>query len=142
MGKRKQMLKRIQIIRQDFPQAQASDIAIRLRREIDYAQGCTSESLLRELPASASALHVFLELTPYMLQLEMVCQHLVNELPARLAAAGVKRVSFSILASGSSVGDDGLGALPTIAPFDFNELEAWAAACDWLLSLRAPSPIS
>jgi len=137
--KRKRMLKRIHTIRQEFPQAQTHDVAARLRREIVDAQGRSNECLLQQLPESISVLHVFLEVTPYMLQLELVCQHLLQELPTVLASAGVRRISFSILAPGSSSEVD---ALPTLAPIDCQDPEAWSTAREWLLNLRALIPVS
>jgi len=130
--KRKRMLKRMRNIRQDFPQAQARDVVVRLRREISDAQSRTYESLLRPLPASTTVLHVFLEVTPYMLQLQLAVEHLVQELPSVAAAAGVERISLSVL------GTDGC-SFPTRAPFDYQDPEAWSAACDWLSSLEAPA---
>jgi len=91
--------------------------------------------LVAALPAETSALHVFLEVTPYMLQLELACQHLLQELPAVLAAAGVHRLSFSILGDDSVKND-----LPTLPPFDCNDPEAVNVASEWLKSLRAPAP--
>lgn len=134
------MLKRIGSIRQDFPQSQASDLSVRLKREIDDARARAKESLLKELPASTSTLHVFLEMTPYMQQLELICEHLVQELPARLEAAGVQRISFSILASASSSTDENAGMLPTIAPFDVHDSQSWSTACAWLSNLKSHAP--
>lgn len=131
--KRKRMLKRMQNIRQDFPQAQArAQVKVQLRREISDAQSRTHQSLLRPLPASTTVLHVLLEVTPYMLQLKLALQHLIQELPTVAAAAGVDRISFSLL------GTDGC-SLPTWALFDYQDAEAWREACDWLLSLEAPA---
>lgn len=133
-GKRSRMLKRIKHIREEFPHSESSDIAARLRREIDAAKGRADEMLLRPLPESISALHICLEVTPYMLQLELVCQRLVQELPAALAAAGVQRITFSTLSSESS----GADALPSLPPFDWRDAEAWSVACEWLSALRTP----
>jgi len=141
--KRKRMLGRIQHIRQDFPQTQAQDIATRLKREIADAEEHANETLLPSLPESTSVLHVFLEVTPYMLQLESVCQRLAQELPEVLAAAGVQRISFSVLSSdrhGSNSNSRGVESLPTLAPFNCKDPEAWSSACDWLSTLRCPAP--
>jgi len=138
--KRRRMLKRMRNIRQEFPQTQARDIAVRLRREIADAQGRAHERLLDDLPTATTALHVFLEVTPYMLQLGLVCHHLREELPKVAAAAGVQRISLSILCSDSCSGHAPSGhSLPTVAPFDPKDLEAWSAACDLLSSLQVPA---
>lgn len=144
--KRKRMLKRIRHIRQDFPQIEARDASARLRREIDDAQARADEQLLVKFPASerVSTLHIFLEVSPQMIQLEMVCRQLIQELPAALETASVQRVSFNILGSGSpnhstsAPGDQ----VSMLAPFDCQDSAAWTAACAWLLSLRSSAPLN
>jgi hypothetical protein len=134
--KRKRMLKRIRHIRQDFPQFEARDTAARLQREVEDAQARSEEKLLQTVAEDTSLLHVFLEVTPNMIQLEMVCRLLVEELPATVSSTGLKKLSFSILNSDASSDE----SLPTLAPFDPSDATAWTAACDWLLALRPPAP--
>lgn len=136
--KRKHMLQRIQTIRQELPHSEARDISLRLQREIDDARAHLDETLLHPLPASCETLHVFIEVTPYMAQLELVCQYLVDELPSKLSASGVARVTFSALTAeaGSNAGT----VLPaSLGPLDWQDGEAWQTASEWLSALRPTS---
>lgn len=136
--KRKRMLKRMRVIRDDFPEAQAQDIIARLEREIADAEGRKDAKLLaslQSLPESTTAIHIFLEMTSYMMQVELVCEHLIAELPTVAAEKGIQQVSFSVLSPSSR---DQEGALPSYAPFDVTDSGSWRSACEWLASLRSP----
>lgn len=96
--KRRRMHRRIQDIRQSLPPTPAQEVAMRLQREIDQAEARVGEALVRPLPQAAKALHVLVEASPQMLQLELVCDRLAQELPEALRAADVQYVTLEALA--------------------------------------------
>mmetsp|Transcript_53946 Transcript_53946/g.94603 ORF Transcript_53946/g.94603 Transcript_53946/m.94603 type:complete len:516 (+) Transcript_53946:116-1663(+) len=139
--KRKRMLRRIRDIRQELPQAHARDVAARIRREIADAREQAKQPLVHPIPRSTGTVHVFIEATPSMVQFGSVCQNLAVELPAALAAAGVRQVSFSVIGGGcnSSRAEN----LPMLPPLDCNDAGAMQAACEWLRSLpEAVAPLT
>lgn len=131
--KRKRMLRRIRDIRQELPQVHARDVAARIRREIADAKERANQQLVHPIPHSTGTVHVFLEATPYMVQLDLVCQQLALELPEALTAAAVGQVSFSVIGGGSE--DGSTDHLPMLAPLDCNDPVAMQDACEWLLAL-------
>lgn len=123
--KRRRMMQRIKSIRQDLPPARVKDVSARLGREITEAEEKASEPLLQSLPSGTQCLHVFLEATQHMMQLSLVCEHLMRELPAVMEEAGVHRVSLAIL-----------GGINKHDPPPLEGATA-AEACAWLSALNA-----
>lgn len=128
--RRKQMLRRIQDIRQGFPKLRSREIAARLRRDIANAEARQGEPLTRSLPTPLHRLHILVEATPYTTQLALVCRHLEKELPAHFSEMGVQQVA--LVALGSGVGSAKTSALP--APLQhvdecggigFEEIKEW-----------------
>lgn len=136
--KRERMQGRIQTIRQDFPHIHARDVILRLQREIAEAKGRVEEPLLQPFSEDTRTLHIFLEATPHMIQLELVCQYLLQELPCLLADSCVERVSLTALKANvvkSTMGPK----FPSLAPFDWKDPDSWSVACEWLAALKPQS---
>lgn len=132
--KRERMLGRINTIRQDFPQIQARDAILRLQSEIAEAKNRKDEILLQPLSEEIQVLHIFLDATSHMIQLELVCQYLLRELPSVLGNSSVQRISLTALRAG--LASDNVDNIPTLAPFDWKNSDSWKVACEWLASLQ------
>jgi hypothetical protein len=132
--KRERMLGRINTIRQDFPQIQARDAILRLQNEIAEAKNRQDEMLLQPLSEEIQVLHIFLDSTSHMIQLELVCQYLLRELPSVLGNSSVQQISLTALRAGPA--SDNVDNIPTLAPFDWKDSDSWKVACEWLASLQ------
>jgi hypothetical protein len=128
--KRNRMLKRIQTIREELPKVQARETLRRLQREISDAKLHMDEHLLQPLPESTRTLHVFLEISPYMVQLDLICKYLLTELPSLLSISDARRVGLNVLSS-----DSQSDVSSSLAPFDWRDRAAWNTACEWLTEL-------
>lgn len=131
------MFRRIKHIRSEFPKAHSGDVAARLRREIADAESQADEPLVHPLPTPTRTLYVFIETTPHMVQLDLVHEYLVSELPAAMTTAGVERVSFVALGSDGSAAD----AAPSLAsePLDCSDPAMLEKADAWLRSISGPA---
>eukprot|EP00927_Polykrikos_kofoidii_P061304 TRINITY_DN56159_c0_g1_i1.p1 TRINITY_DN56159_c0_g1~~TRINITY_DN56159_c0_g1_i1.p1 ORF type:complete len:559 (-),score=83.79 TRINITY_DN56159_c0_g1_i1:211-1887(-) len=96
-GKRERMLRRIRKIRNEFPAVHAYEQANRLQREIAEAESRINEPLVVPLPPKTPTLHVFVDVSRHMVQLDLVRSRLLEELPMVLESAGTRRVSFAAL---------------------------------------------
>lgn len=134
--KRRRMLKRIQDIRGALPPTGPREQAARLGRELALAEARIAEPLVHTLPREARVLHVLVEVSPEMTQLDLVCQRLAEELPDVLAAADVQYITFtplSTLKKSAGLGDVVPAALEE--PIQVNAADSWAVAQAWLEQL-------
>eukprot|EP00928_Gymnodinium_smaydae_P048788 TRINITY_DN32663_c0_g1_i1.p1 TRINITY_DN32663_c0_g1~~TRINITY_DN32663_c0_g1_i1.p1 ORF type:complete len:542 (+),score=124.04 TRINITY_DN32663_c0_g1_i1:75-1700(+) len=127
--KRAQMLRRIHDLRREFPELPAREYARRLQREIEDAEERVGERLLRPLPLGTTTLHVLIDVTPHMLQLPLVRERMLHELPRILDEASTRRVTFTALGAHASE-----PASPSVPPtLDHDEM--LRAADEWLQEL-------
>eukprot|EP00418_Pyrodinium_bahamense_P054756 CAMPEP_0179186104 /NCGR_PEP_ID=MMETSP0796-20121207/92294_1 /TAXON_ID=73915 /ORGANISM="Pyrodinium bahamense, Strain pbaha01" /LENGTH=432 /DNA_ID=CAMNT_0020890077 /DNA_START=55 /DNA_END=1350 /DNA_ORIENTATION=+ len=123
--KRRRMMRRMKALRQELPTARDQDVAPALECEIAVAEARAGEPLLQPLPVGTRSLHVLVEATPCMVQLSLVCEHLIRELPVVLAAAGCRRLSLLALGVGSSQACEGPAALPSVHGAELQEALKW-----------------
>jgi len=128
-AKRQLMLGRIQSIRQQIPKARSKDIAACMEHEIACAETKIPECLVQKLSAHCLSLYILIEATPSMIQLKLVCDHLMRELPVVFDAGGVQTVSLAAL--GIEKPRRGHGE---IFPSQLDCVEP-AAALEWLYNL-------
>jgi hypothetical protein len=95
--KRECILRCIQNTRKRLPQVRADVQAHRLEAEIKDAQNRALEPLMHPLPPGAWRLTVLLEVSPRMIQLAQICEHLSKEIPSALQAAGIKQLTLVAL---------------------------------------------
>eukprot|EP00440_Ansanella_granifera_P032745 gb/GFBE01035526.1/.p1 GENE.gb/GFBE01035526.1/~~gb/GFBE01035526.1/.p1 ORF type:complete len:480 (+),score=99.40 gb/GFBE01035526.1/:1-1440(+) len=148
--KRGRVLRRIKNIRQRLPKAHPRLAAERLEREIKDAEVHAQEPLVRPLPAGTSRLIVFVEASPRMVQLDLVCQHLASELPSAMEAAGTSMLSLIAVGSHQQSSDKKGKSNKTDATIeqDVPDLElsnalspeGRRALADWLQRLSAAHP--
>jgi len=113
--KRRRMLRRIQAIRQHLPAERPEVMAARLRREIASAEAKADEPLMRPLPQGTRVLHVLIETSPNMIQLDLACQSLAQELPEALRASDAQFVTLTaIVPKGAGAAAAGVGAGITV----------------------------
>lgn len=128
--KRKRMLARIKSIRQEFPKAHACDVQVRLKRELAEAEGRDKEPLLRGGKLAARVLHVFVEATAHMVQLELVRERLLSELPQAWAGDSIQQISLTAL-----TGDGSSPLVPPLPPINCRDRHTLQAVGDWLRDL-------
>lgn len=97
--KRQRMVRRITAIRQSNPELGARDLIARIKRDIAHAEEQVDEPLLHPLPKGTHTLHVLIDVSPHMVQLDLVRQRLMSELRDAISVAGVKRVIFGALSA-------------------------------------------
>lgn len=132
--KRRRMLSRVHKIRQGFPEPSSREVASWLRRDIESAEARLEEPLVPRLPEGATALHILFEVTGQMIQLELVVEHLVRELPAALQATSIRHLSLMAASGSDSTDNHHLVELPGD---EEGNAEALAAAAEWLLRFAA-----
>ncbi|CAE8593297.1 unnamed protein product, partial [Polarella glacialis] len=98
--KKHRILRRFKNIRKKLPKAHPRLAAERLEREIHDAQARALDQLIRPLPKSARRLTVFVEASPRMVQLSLVCKQLADELPVILKEAGISLVTLVAVGGG------------------------------------------
>ncbi|CAJ1399071.1 unnamed protein product [Effrenium voratum] len=97
--KRARMLRRIKALRAELPKADPKELAACWAQELQEAQDRKGEKLLRAFPPSRH-ITVFLEISSNMVQLELVCRHLREELPKQIEAAGAGLLTLVALDGG------------------------------------------
>lgn len=127
--------RRIKHIRQNLPKVHPCVIAERLEKEIKEAEVRATESLVQPLPSKASQLFVFLEASPRMVQLDLVCQRLAAELPYAMEAAGT--AMLTLVAVGCKCQKQAEDFPRTLELRDVPSIEGRQALCDWLQGLVA-----
>jgi len=126
--KRELFVSRIKSIRQEFPKVHCRDLIARIQREIADAEGRSEEQLIPPLPEETRTLHVFIEATPNMTQLDLVRKYLMEELVEAFQNGFLERVCFGIL------GFREWGGLASLSPeaLECRDVAALAVVADWL----------
>jgi len=103
--KRARMLRRIKDIRATLPSADPEESRRCWEKELQEAQtNRKKETLVKAFPSKIKHVTLFLEASPYMVQLELVCRHLKMELWPRLSVAGAELLTVVVFGLGSSRG--------------------------------------
>lgn len=131
--KRGRCRRRIKHIQLNLPKVHPRVISERLTKEIEEAEVRARESLVHPLPAKARQLFVFLEASPRMVQLDLVCQRLAAELPNAMEAADI--ALLTLVAVGCKCQKPAADFPRSLELQDATSVEGRQALNDWLQDL-------